>query len=230
MPQKNQFKRALHATKPVIFCYIPLGIAFGMLFDTMLGHWYLAPLMSLFVFAGAAQFISIPMIANHQALSTILLMTLMVNLRHLFYGISFVKKYQYPWYQQMYMIFGLTDESFSILSAEDKPHDAKFCFHVTWISHAYWIFGTIIGALAGLYTNVAIGTLKFTLCMLFTIMLVESMRESKRYMPFYTALIITTIMMLLSPAYYLILSLLVISMIFIGKYFFIGKKSQREKL
>ncbi|MCP3679068.1 MAG: AzlC family ABC transporter permease [Gammaproteobacteria bacterium] len=109
---------AFKASFPALFGYIALGLSFGFLFQKAGGSWYLATLMSILVYAGAAQFVAITLLLNHSGLLPILSATLFINLRHIFYGLSFLDRFPNKFFKKIYMIFGLTDEAYSILSAQ----------------------------------------------------------------------------------------------------------------
>ncbi|NDP48740.1 MAG: AzlC family ABC transporter permease, partial [Sulfuriferula multivorans] len=106
----------LTLSAPVAMGYIPLGMVFGFLFVQAGAAWWLAILASLVVFAGAAQYMMIPMIAAGLSVSTIALATLIVNMRHVFYGLSLLNKLPQNKLLRWYVVFGLTDETYSVLT------------------------------------------------------------------------------------------------------------------
>ncbi len=171
-----------------MFGYIPLGVSFGFIFAKSLGAWYLAPVMSLMVFAGAAQFIAVTLMAEHATLWQILLATFMVNLRHIFYGLSFLGQFPDRFFIKTYMIFGLTDESYSLLTTVNRYDSKLFDFLVIAISHSYWIIGSIIGALIGYRLSIDLMFLKFSLTCLFLVLAIEQTYAIKNPYPFVFAM------------------------------------------
>lgn len=107
---------ALALTAPVAMGYIPLGTVFGFLFVQAGGAWWLAVGASVFVFAGAAQYMMIPMLAAGMSVGTIALATLVVNLRHVFYGLSLLNRLPRGKLARCYLVFGLTDETYSLIT------------------------------------------------------------------------------------------------------------------
>lgn len=106
----------LSLTLPVAMGYVPLGIVFGFLFVQAGGAWWLAVASSVLVFAGAAQYMMIPMLVAQLPVATIALATLVVNLRHVFYGLSLLQRFPASGPLRWYMVFALTDETYSVLT------------------------------------------------------------------------------------------------------------------
>ena len=102
--------RAFRDSLPVMFGYVPLGMAFGVLFQNLGYSWYFATLMSVFVFAGAAQFMAIGLLAAHAPLLEVAIATFIINSRHMFFGLSLLRRYHARGLKKFYLIFGLTDE------------------------------------------------------------------------------------------------------------------------
>ncbi len=178
------FKASLGA----LFGYVALGLSFGFLFQKAGADWYLAPLMSLIVYAGAAQFVAVALLVSHGPLSQILSATFFINLRHIFYGISFLGKFpKNKFLKKMYMIFGLTDESYSILTSTSEEYNETFSFYVILFSHFYWVLGSLLGAFLGMYLTANLSYLEFTLPELFVILSVEQAYATKNAWPFLIA-------------------------------------------
>lgn len=144
-------KRAFHDSIPVMTGYIVLGIGFGMLLKSE-GYgilWSLA--MSVFIYAGSMQYVAVSLLASATPLITAMLTTLMVNARHLFYGISMTEAYKDAGRGKPYMIFGLTDETYSLVCHLPKDMDRKeqmrYSLLVTVFDHCYWVTGSVIGSL-----------------------------------------------------------------------------------
>ncbi len=214
----SAIKHGFTDSLPVAFGYIPLGIAFGFLFEKLIFHWYLGVLMSVFVFAGAAQFIAISILRDHGSLLTILISTLVVNLRHIFYGVSFVGKFPKNGLVKNYMIFGLTDEAYAILTTSSRTFNNTYGLSVIFLSHFYWIFGTLIGAIIGSLINENLQFLYFSLPALFIIMTIEQAIKVKTLSPFLTAFICSAIALLFPSRYFLVIAIGLSSLVFVLDY------------
>jgi 4-azaleucine resistance transporter AzlC len=173
-------KEALRDSKPTAFGYLLLGAAFGLLFQSLNLHWIFGILMSTMVYAGFSQFIAIPILAAQGSLFSIAIATFLVNLRHIFYGIVFLDKFKYNKILKSYLIFGLTDECFSIISAKNKFTNKKYEATIVVLCHVYWIIGTFIGIfLHKELVGININFLFFSLVALFAILTVDSFKVNK---------------------------------------------------
>jgi 4-azaleucine resistance transporter AzlC len=150
--QKSAFKAAFPYTLPILTGFLFLGIAYGI-YMTSLGFSPIFPiLMSLFIFAGSMEFVTANLLLGGFNPIGAFLLTLMVNARHLFYGLSMLDKYQSAGKVSPYLIFGMCDESFSINVSTPVPPDVSagdFYFFITLLNHLYWVTGATIGALFG---------------------------------------------------------------------------------
>lgn len=173
---------AFKDSRPAAFGYVPLGMAFGILFQSLQLNWIYGFLMSFLVYAGSAQFIAIPLLANHGSLLSLAIATFLVNLRHIFYGLSFLDKFKFNNFIKYYLIFGLTDESYSIICSKNTYADPKYEIYVVFMCHFYWVLGTFFGIL--LYSqlmDINIQFLFFTLVALFAILTVDSFKVNKDF-------------------------------------------------
>ena len=178
----------LSLTVPVAMGYIPLGTVFGFLFVQAGAQWWLAILASLFVYAGAAQYMMIPMIAAGLSVGTIAVATLIVNLRHVFYGLSLLNKLPQKKLLRWYMIFALTDETYSVLTTIPDTTSHKDMALIALLNHFWWVLGTIIGAVIGAQAHIVLAGLDFVLAALFAVLTVEQWRTKKSPAPLWLAL------------------------------------------
>ena len=150
--EQPTFMNALKCSLPIFFGYIPFGFTFGFLFQRLGYDVFVGPLMSLFILAGSAQILAITLIAAQASILDIALTTFLINLRHIFYGLSLLERYQCGILKKIYLMFGLTDETYSLLTSSpalEKDKDLNHCFYVTALVHCYWIMGSILGAFCG---------------------------------------------------------------------------------
>lgn len=167
----KELKKALLATLPVLTGYLVLGIGFGVLMGNNgygLG-WSVS--MSAFIYAGSMQYLGVELLATRANLLTVALATLMVNARHLFYGVTMVEKYRGAGWRKPYLIFSLTDETYSLVctALPDKSAQERFRYYfcVSVLDHAYWIIGALLGALAGKWLGAYAEGVNFALTALF---------------------------------------------------------------
>ena len=184
---KTMLKQAFIDTIPVLTGYLVLGIGFGILMKTNGYGIWLSFTMSLFIYAGSMQYVAIGLLAGGASLITIALTTLMVNARHLFYGISMLHKYQNMGIRKLYLIFGLTDETYSLVCKDTLPVEEKnksnYYFLVTLLNHSYWVFGSLLGALIGSVLPFNSEGIDFALTVLFLTVFLEQWLTSKKHTP-----------------------------------------------
>lgn len=187
--------------------YIPLGTVFGFLFVQAGADAWLAVLASLLVYAGAAQYMMIPMIAAGLPVGAIALATLVVNLRHVFYGLSLLRKMPQERWLRWYMVFGLTDETYSVLTSLPESTPPRKMAAVTLLNQGWWVLGTAIGALVGAQARMPLAGLDFVLAALFAVLAVEQWRTRKTPVPLWVALASYAVASLLSPRHALVISI-----------------------
>ena len=179
------FLYALKKSIPVFFGFIFLGIAFGIVLQSSGLGWPWALFISGIIYAGSMQFALIPLIGAAADLPTIALMTLMVNSRHLFYGLSFVDLYREMGKKYPYMIFSLTDETYSVLCSckgdmELAENNHEAAFYISALHQFYWVLGSVIGAAAGELLSFDTTGIDFSMTALFVVILVEQLKSGGR--------------------------------------------------
>ena len=184
---KDMAKKAFTATIPVMTGYLVLAIGFGILLKTKgygLG-WSIA--MSGFIYAGSMQYLTIDLLCGGAGLLTTAITTLMVNARHLFYGISMVERYKDTGKKKPYLIFALTDETYSLVCSEESvkgiEEPKEYYFLVSLFNQTYWVVGSIIGSLLGNIIPFNVEGIDFALTALFVTIFVEQWLSTKRHGP-----------------------------------------------
>ena len=175
--KKQVIKQAFTTSIPVMAGYIVLGMGFGLLLhDAGYGVGW-ALFMAVIIYAGTMQYVGVSLLATGASILTTALTTLMVQARHLFYSISMVERYKGAGKYKPYMIFGLTDETYSILSDDNLPvaaEDAhRYRFLVTMFNQSYWIIGCVTGNLLGEVLPFSTKGLEFSMTALFVASLTE---------------------------------------------------------
>lgn len=179
-------KAAFPHTIPVFTGFTFLGIAYGILMSSKGYGVGWAILMSFMAFAGSAQYIAITYLTSAFNPIYALLMTLMINARHLFYGISMLDKYKNTGKFKPYLIFGLCDETFSIVCSASPPADVNenwFRFFITLLDHCYWVLGTALGGILGSLISFNTKGLDFVLTALFAVIFVGQWKSQKNHKP-----------------------------------------------
>ena len=193
---KNHFRRALLDTLPVMTGYVFLGFGFGILMQRSGFGWGWAGAMSLLIYAGSMQYVAVPLLTEGAGLVTAALTAFVVNARHLFYGISMVDAYKGAGKKKPYLIFALTDETYSLVSRQQKP-DLGYCFLVSLLDHIYWITGTVLGSLAGSVLPLDLEGIDFALTALFVTIFVEQWLSTKDHRPAVTGVAATVLCLLI---------------------------------
>ena len=224
--KNTTIKTALLDTIPVLTGYLFLGMGFGILLNEKGYGFIWSFFMALFMFAGSGQYLAVDLLATGASLLTTAIATLLVNARHLFYGISLLSTYKGMGIKKIYMIFGLTDETYSLVSQNnDLPDDDRreYCFWVTLFDHIYWIAGCVLGSLTGALLPINFEGIEFVLTALFVTMFVEQWLSTKNHIPALIGVCSTIISLLLFgseifliPAMIMIATLLILSKKTIG--------------
>ena len=180
MTAKYAFKQSV----PIMAGYIVLGMGFGVLLESK-GYgvlWAIA--MSVFIYAGSMQYVAINLITGGASLIATALMTLMVNARHLFYGISMLDKYKNTGKYKPYLIFALTDETYSLVCSGTIPEGVdrnKYYFLVSLFDQVYWVIGSVIGSVVGSVLNFNTAGIDFSMTALFLVVFVEQWKSTKAH-------------------------------------------------
>lgn len=183
---KKYYIQAFKVSVPVLFGYLAIGIAFGLMLVDKNYPWWLAPIMSVTMYAGAGQYVAIGLFAAGTPLSMILVTELLVNIRHIVYGLSLISKFKECGKWKYYLIFALTDETYSLLTTTDAPEGCdkgKFFFTIALLNQFYWIAGSVIGAVAGSLIPFSFAGVDFALTALFVVLLIDQIEKSKDFIP-----------------------------------------------
>jgi len=175
-------KGALKATFPVFLGYFPIGVAFSFLASQAGIPWFVTLSMSLFIYSGAAQFLVVSLIMTQVGLVEIILATLALNVRHIFYGTTLLRKYNNTSWYKPYLVFGLTDETYALVSNtenDSSEQNGKYYFIITLLNQSYWVAGTIFGSLLGELLELKIKGLEFVLIALFVVLTIEQYYKRK---------------------------------------------------
>lgn len=197
---KKTIKQAFKASIPIMMGYIVLGTAFGMLLESNGYHWGYALLMSVFIYAGSMQFVAIHLLTSQATLISGAIMTLLINARHMVYGLSMIKKFKTMGKYKPYMIFSLTDETYSLLVSEKAPEgcdEKMYFFFISFFDQCYWVIGSLLGALIGSMLTINTAGLDFAMTALFIVIVLEQFLTSDKHLYSYYGFVISMICLLL---------------------------------
>ena len=187
--EKADWKSAFWDTIPVMAGYIPIGMAFGFLgMQSGLPAWFILA-SSVFVYAGASQFMMIPMAVAGFSVLSIAFATFVVNLRHAFYAIPIFDRLAKKGFMRWYCIFALTDETFSLVTTLPKDARCARVFALSLLNQFWWFVGTALGVLAGAQLQLNLSGMDFVLTCLFAMLATEQWRARKTSWPFWCAVV-----------------------------------------
>ena len=182
---RPSIKTALRDSLVILPGYLVLGIGFGVLMDTKGFGLLHSFLMAVFIYAGSMQYVGVELLASAASYLTVFIMTIMVNIRHLFYGIGMLDKYKDLKKHKLYDIFALTDETFSIacnrkmcgLNKED------YYFYLSLFNHCYWITGCVLGSILGDVLPFDFRGIEFSMTVLFIVIVIDQWEKNKDHTP-----------------------------------------------
>ncbi|HHW48681.1 MAG TPA: branched-chain amino acid ABC transporter permease [Clostridiaceae bacterium] len=180
------FKYAFIQSVPVLFGYVFLGAAFGILLQKAGYNYIWAMFASLTVYAGSLQFVLVSFLSLGTALTTVALMSLFINSRHIFYGLSFIERFKETGKAYPYMVFSLTDETYSVLCSLKVPDGINkntVMFLIALLNHVYWVAGSVLGALIGQMIPFDATGIDFSMTSLFVVIFLEQWKSSRNHTP-----------------------------------------------
>lgn len=215
-------KAAFPVTIPVMMGYLFIGVAYGVLMAGKGNALIWTFLMSLFVYAGSMQFVAVNFFAGPLNWAAVVIMTLMVNVRHVFYGLSMLPKFRDMGKKKPYMIFSLTDETFSLLCSANVPEGVNrnwFLLFISLLDQLYWIVGSMLGGIAGSLIPFNTRGIDFAMTALFVVIFTEQWESSKEHLPAIVGVAVSIVCLILFGASNFILpSMMGIVLVLTGSY------------
>ncbi len=214
---RNIVKQAFFKSLPVLAGYVVLGTGFGILLRTAgFGGWW-AFFMSLLIYAGSMQYVGVGLLSAGASVLNTFFTTIMVNARHLFYSISMIDRYKESGKYKPYLIFALTDETYSLLCTGEVPEgeDADlYRFLVSLFNHSYWVTGSVLGSLLGTVLPFSTAGIEFSMTALFIASFTGQWLKTKDHIPALTGLLGTLIcLVIFGPERFLIPAMLLITLV-----------------
>lgn len=181
---KKALKCAFPKTIPILAGFLFLGASYGI-YMRVSGFSFVYPiLMALTIFGGSLEFVAVTMLLGSFAPLQTFIMTLLIQARHIFYGISMLEKYKNTGLKKLYLIFGMCDESFSINCSAQVPKDVDkgwFMFFVTLLNQLYWVTGATLGGLLGSLINFNTEGIEFVMTAMFVVIFLEQWLKEKQH-------------------------------------------------
>ena len=184
--RRPEAKAALLKTLPIMAGYLMLGFGFGVLLSAKGYAFYWAPVMSVLIYAGAMQYVAVELLATGTSLIAAAVMTFLINARHLFYGLSMLTKYQHMGRAKPYLIFAMTDETYSLACYQEPPEGLdrqRYYLLISLFNQLYWILGGTLGALMGSLLKVDFRGIEFSMTAMFTVIFLEQWLSARNKLP-----------------------------------------------
>lgn len=177
---------AFKASLPVMAGYLVLGAGFGILLQARGYAFWWAVVMSVTIYAGSMQYVAIDLLSSGAGLLSAALMTVMVNARHILYGISMLEPYRDTGRAKAYLIFALTDETYSLVCSPTIPKAVErkaYFFWVSLLNQAYWVLGSFLGAFFGSLVSINTAGVEFAMTALFVVIFLDQWEKTHRHLP-----------------------------------------------
>lgn len=220
----REIRFAFSQTIPVLLGYLFLGIAFGLMLQNAGYGWIWAFMTSLFIYAGSMQFVLVTLLSGGASLIYSAVMTLFVNGRHIFYGLSFIEKFRNMGKVYPYMVFSLTDETYSVLcglKVPDGMKESRVSFWIALFDHFYWMIGSVLGALLGEMLTFDTTGVDFSMTALFVVIVLNQWMDAKEHKPAVIGAVVGFLcLVVLGAEHFLLPALTIAAVIMIG-----GKKA-----
>lgn len=212
---RQLLQKAFLKTIPVLAGYIVLGMGFGIMMNDAGFSLGLSLAMSLFVYAGSMQYAGVSLLASGASVITTALMTVLINARHLFYALAMVVKYRGAKWEKPYLIFALTDETYSLVCDGEYPY--AYWFFISLFDQLYWVLGTLLGGIvAGSFAFDSSG-IDFAMTALFVSTFTEQWLTNENHIPAMTGVVVTVLCRLLfGTDIFLIPSMIIITSVLLA--------------
>ena len=196
---RETIKKAFPITIPIMLGYVPLGIGFGLIMANAGYNALWALLSSVTIYSGTGQYMAAGFLAAGAPLLEIVLIIVIMNSRMMFYGLSFIDRFNGMGLRKWYMIFSLTDETYAILCTIRAPEgidEKKFMFCISMMNQSYWVLGGVIGALCGTLIRIDTTGVDFILTALFVVLCMDQWKKYRTHQPFWIGLSCSLIMLI----------------------------------
>lgn len=201
--KRKAFKAALPHTLPILAGFWFLGLAYGIYMNVS-GFSFLYPMfMSMIIFGGSLEFVCVEMLLSPFAPVQVFIMALLIQARHLFYGLSMLEKFKGLGWKKFYIIFGMCDESFSINYSVEVPEGVDkgwFYFFITLLNQFFWVCSSTLGGLIGSLLKFDTNGISFVITAMFVVIFLEQWMKEKRHISAYIGLIASVVCLIIFGA------------------------------
>lgn len=192
-------KCAFPHTIPIMTGFLFLGMSYGIYMHVSgFSFWY-PMLMAMTIFAGSVEFVCVNFLLGAFNPLQAFIVTLILNARHIFYGISMLDRFKGMGWKKIYLIFGMCDETFSVNYTADIPKDVDsgwFMFFVTLLNQIYWVLGATLGGLFGSLITFNTEGLDFVMIAMFVVIFLEQYLKDKNHLSSYIGLSVSLLMLI----------------------------------
>ena len=206
--KRKALKAAFPLTFPVMAGYLFLGFGFGILLESKGYSFIWSFFMAVIIYAGSMQYAAIDLLTGGASLITTAIMTVAIQVRHLFYGLSLIEKYKHTGKKKIFMIFELTDETYSLVASATPPTDIDsswFYFFISILNHLYWIIGCTLGAIFGSLLTFNTTGIDFVMTALFIVIFINQWLDTKEHRPALIGVACTLVCLILFGANHFII-------------------------
>lgn len=218
--KREYIKTAFVKSIPILCSYVFVSMAYGIMMSAAGFPWYLALVISLFIYTGAFQFVLISFLSGGASLLTIFITALLMNSRQTFYSLSFVADFQKMGRRLPYMIHTMTDETYAVNISLPKEMEGRedIMFYVAFFSRCYWMLGAVIGSVLGQLIPYDLKGIDFCMTALFVIIFIDQWEKNKQHLPAIAGLIIAAICMLIfGTSNFMLPALMIVSVLLVVK-------------
>ena len=225
---KEAAKKAFPVTIPILLGYVPLGIGFGLIMANAGYNALWAFFMSMSIYSGTGQYMAVSFLSSGAQILEVIVIIVIMNSRMMFYGLSFLERFNGMGLGKWYMIFSLTDETYAILCTIKTPDgidEKKFMLCISMMNQSYWVIGSVIGAISGAFIKIDITGVDFIMTALFVVLCMDQWKKYSTRQPFFIGLACSLICLaVFGPADFMIPALLAILVLLIVRRRSIEKK------
>lgn len=214
------FKRAFIDSVPVMMGYLVVGAAYGVYAGDAGVSAFETIAMDFVIFAGSMQFVTVRLLNHAPAFLTVVLLTMLVNFRHLFYGLPLIEEYREAKGWKAYLVYALTDETFALTQQKlelDRSDRIRYYVLISLLDQSYWVVGSIIGLVLYRFIPFSTNGVEFAMTALFFVLFFEAMRESRVRKDGFASLVLCLLSLVLFPkGYFVVISLIAITLYIIA--------------
>ncbi len=207
------FKDAFPHTISIFLGYLLMGMTFGVLLDQHGYDYKVALFMSLFIYAGAVQFVAITLLSAQASLMNVVIVSLLVNARQTCYALSMLERFKNTKWRLPYLAHALTDETFALLNLyapKEGVSEKNFIFSISLLNHSYWIFGSLVGSLVGTHFSFDTQGMEFVMTAIFIVLFMEQYKRNANHKNAWLGIFIAVVCLALFGTEYFLLIALVL--------------------